>query len=183
MSAVRWDALFADLESRLAAEDRLAFEADVADLTRAEFGALKVLDRLRSHASRELRFRLVDGTELAARPVETGADWVLLGGRPGDTVLPLAAVTWISGLSRAADVPAQAASRLTLSTVLRGLARDRIPVMVWTLGSHPLTGTIDRVGADHIDLALHPQEVARTARAVSEVRCVSVPALLRITAS
>ena len=179
---MRWERLFADLEARLEAEERVSAAGDIADLVRAEHGQLAVRDRLRAHLDAELTWSFVSGdVPVAGRLIDVGADWVLVHTATGEMLIPIPAVQCITGLSRqAAPDPGEVARRLGIRVVLRGLARDRAVVSVWLGGDQWLSGTIDRVGADHVDLAVHPQDESRRARAVLEVRCVLLPAVLGI---
>jgi len=61
--------------------------------------------------------------------------------------------------------------------VLRDLARRRIPVTVQLRTGRALTGTIDRAGADHLDLALHESGTPRRAAAVRGLRLVPFDAV------
>jgi hypothetical protein len=182
---MRWELLFADLEALADATERAAFDADVADRARSERAQLQLADRLRAHvdATAPLGFWLADGGRLAARLVDVGADWVLLEDG-GPVVLPLGAVTGIEGLTRAAGGdPGPLARTVRLTVVLRRLARDRATVRLSTIDRTAVVGTIDRVGADHLDLALHPQDEFRRAAAVRAVRVVPLAALVQVRAA
>ena len=179
---MRWDELFADLEASVEAEDRAGFEAEVADLARSEQALLSTADRLRAHVGATLRFHLVDGGEVTGRVLEVGRDWVAVTAGAGSALVPLAAVAGVDGLGRAAQAPPEPGGppvlRLGLGTALRALARDRAYVRVTLRGGAVLGGTVDRAGADHLDLALHPADEPRRPTAVSGVRCVPFPALV-----
>lgn len=163
---MRWDDLFSDLEALVEEEDRAALDAEVADLARAERAALTLADRLRGHVGAAVRLTLVDGEPVEGRVDEVGATWVSLAGS-GDLLVPLGAVTAVAGLGAAASPQEPGlVRRLPFSVVLRGLSRDRRPVSVRLVGGTRLDGTIDRVGADHLDLAEHPADEPRRAAAV-----------------
>jgi hypothetical protein len=99
--------------------------------------------------------------------------WLLLSDERGRALVPTASVVTVTGLGRqVAPEPGTVLRRLGLGHVLRGLARDRAPVTLHA-GSSTLSGTIDRVGADHLDLALHAQGEVRRAAAVSGVATVA----------
>ena len=181
---MRWELLFADLEALADATERAAFDADVADRARSERAQLVLADRLRAHAdaAAPLGFWLADGGRLTARLLDVGADWVLLDDA-GPVVLPLAAVTGVEGLTRAAaGDPGRLARTARLGLVLRRLARDRTMVRVCTVDRASAVGTIDRVAADHLDLALHAQDEFRRAGAVRAVRVVPLTALVQVRA-
>jgi hypothetical protein len=179
---VRWEWLFSDLEALAEADDRAGFEADVGDLVRAERGAIHLRDRLRAHVGCELDLHLRRGGTLTGALLEVGADWVLLRSGTRDVLLPVAAAVAVCGLSRSAlGDEARPARPLRLSVVLRGLAGDRAPVVVELAGGLVLTGTIDRVGADHLDLAVHALDEPRRQASVAGVRTLPTAAIEQIT--
>ena len=179
---MRWERLFEDLEARLEFEERAAVDADVVDLVRAERAQLAVRDRLRAHLDELLTWSLVSVDEpVSGRLLDVGSDWVLIEVRPGEMLIPIGAVQCIEGLSRIAEpAPGEVARRLGIGVILRGLARDRAVVSVRSVGDHWVTGTIDRVGADHVDLAVHPQDESRRGPAVRGVRCLLLSAVVGI---
>lgn len=151
----RWDQLFADLEAQLAAGRADEARWDVAELTRAERSRVSLADRLRAAAGTRLRIVTGHDESLEGVVVEAAEQWVLLGlGAGRQAVVPLSAVRTVEGLGvRVAPPAGRAESALGLGHVLRALARDRVVVSVRTAaGAH--TGRLDRVGADHVDLAL-----------------------------
>jgi hypothetical protein len=175
---VRWEQLFADLEAQLAGAG--AERGLVADLERAEVARTPLADRIRAHAGAEVRLRLRDGSALAGIVVEAAPAWLLLREGAQDVLVPAAALAGVSGLSRAVAPPAgQVARRLGLGEALRALARDRTPVRL-LLDGGAVTGTVDRVGADHLDLAEHPVEELRRAAAVRGVLAVPFAVVLAV---
>lgn len=175
-AAVRWQRLFEDLEAQLDLEAAAELRAEVADRTRAEQADVWLADRLR--AAGEVAVHLSDGAVVAGRVEDAAPEWVVLAEARGQALVPLAAVSSVSGLPRRVAPPAGAVLRRTsLRTALRALARDRAPVRVAVAGAE-LAGTVDRVAGDHVDLALHPPGEPRRAGAVLEVRAVALAALL-----
>ena len=76
------------------------------------------------------------------------------------------------------------AQRMTFGFVLRDVVRRRIPTTVHLTDGRALAGTIDRAGADHLDLALHEPGVPRRADNVTGFRLVpfAAVALVRLDA-
>jgi hypothetical protein len=179
---MRWEQLFADLEARLEAEERAAAEGDLADLVRAEHGQLTVRDRLGAHIGATLTWSVGSAEpSVTGELLDLGADWMLVRTVRREVLVPIAAVGSIAGLSRAAvPVKGEVARRLGLAVVLRGLARDRAVVTVRLRDEQSVTGTIDRVGADHLDLALHAAELPRRSGAVLGVRCLMFQAIISV---
>lgn len=174
---MRWDDLFADLEAQLAAADDAALAADVEQRLRRELGRQALVQRLRAAAGTDVVLGVGDEV-LHGRLGAVGPDWVLLTG-PAETLVPVAALDWTQGLGRAVDAvpPGRVWSRLGLASALRALGRDRSPLRVRTAAPGALAGTIDRVGADHLDLAVHPLDAPRRATAVTAVRTIPFAAL------
>jgi len=65
---------------------------------------------------------------------------------------------------------------------LRAVARDRAPVSVLTGGDDGLTGTIDRVGADFVELAAQAAWEQRRGPAVRSVLLVPLGAIRLVRA-
>ncbi|MEO7058282.1 MAG: hypothetical protein ABI083_01040 [Lapillicoccus sp.] len=176
---MRWDELFDDLESRLAEEDRRDLEAEVADRTRRERALLGLQDRFtacQSGAPVEVR---VAGAGLVAGPVVgVGPDWVLVAERPEHPALvAYAAIRVVSGASGRAGHIGAVAKAFGLGAALRAVSRDRAVVEVVDLDGVVLTGTIDGVGSDLIDVAEHPVDVPRRREHVQAVRSIPFSAL------
>ncbi len=150
---MRWDTLFADLEAQLQAAEGAALDAEVAERVRIEVGALTLTDRLRGHIGSPVTLRLVGATVIRGRIVEVGADMCLIADDSGARVIvAVRGVVMIGGLRRAARTEVSAVlRRLGLRHALRALARERQQVRMLTVAGE-VSGTIDRVGADHIDL-------------------------------
>lgn len=155
---MRWDALFADLQAQLDAADAAALDAEIAERVRIETGALSLADRLRGHRATTpdapLAVTLPAGTVVRGTVLDVGSDLVLLAEEArGHVLIPLQWVVMMTGLGRPARTePSAVLRRLGLRHALRGLGRQREPVRLLTTNGQ-LTGMIDRVGADHIDVS------------------------------
>lgn len=162
---MRWDRLFQDLEAQLALEDVRELGSEVADRTRRERALLDVHTRLLANVGAPGVGVRLPGRVLTGRLVDVGPDWVLLESAPERPVLvALGAVRAVSGLGAGARTPSVVAKRFALGAALRALSRDRAVVEIADVEGRQATGTIDVVGADHLELAEHaPDESRRTA--------------------
>lgn len=200
---MRWEQLFADLEAQFDERADLEAAAELADRQRLEFGAVGVIARLVPAIGSPLRLRMRTGMSITGVLRRLGPDWALVSEGAGrDTLVPLAAVTVVEGLTTATGQPlGMVAGRLTLRYALRGLVRDRSPVAVIVPGGGgsggsdnsggyggggaagtELTGTIDRIGADFLELALHAPWEPRRAGSVRQVVLIPLTALVVVRA-
>ncbi len=156
---MRWDALFADLEAEVQAEEALERRAEVVDRIRSELGRLRLVDRLAPALGSPgpLRIGISGHPSLSGALTGLGADWLLVAQAGGsESLVALAAVQLIQGLSHASAEPGwegKVGARLDLRVALRRLVRDRSAVTVRLTSADALTGRLARVGADHVELA------------------------------
>ena len=178
---MRWDQLFADLEQRAESLEAAELEAEIADRVRAENAKISLADRLRGNVGKNLTLGLVDGSATAGILQRVAADFVLLNAVQTETLVPLHSIGWLDGLGAAAAVPAGVVeSRLGLRSALRALARDRVAVTAVCLGAAPLTGTPGRVGADYVELAVHPPDESPRRGAVRMLLCLPLPQIVTL---
>jgi hypothetical protein len=178
---VRWEQLFEDLESQLEAAERADFDAEVSDRTRRELALVRLADRLRHSAGRPLDLGVAGVGTLRGTVLRVGPGWLLLDDGSGHELLVLEpAILTLRGLpvasSAAAEVLAVAA-RIRIGQLLRGIARDRSAVVVVLRDGSRFHATIDRVGADFIDLVEHPDGEIRRPDRQADARTVSVAAI------
>ncbi len=154
---MRWDRLFADLESQAQTMVEADADAEIADQVRFELGRISLLSRLRAAEGAAVSLSVEGVGTVRGALLQVGADWLLL--QAADEVLiPLTAVLAISDLPTAATSPSggsPVSSRLRLTAALRAVVLERSAVMVTLRTGTSLTGTPERVGADYVDLALH----------------------------
>ncbi|MGY1726656.1 hypothetical protein ACI79J_06760 [Geodermatophilus sp. SYSU D01062] len=178
---MRWQQLFADLQAEFEEAAAAGERAELPSRSRAEVGALRLADRLGGAVGGHVSLRCRGAGEVAGRLTELGPDWALLDDGSGREVLvALPAVVAVSGLVRttaAAGAPRAVRAALDLRRALRGLARDRGAVAVVLDDGGVLTGTVDRVGADFVELAEHAADDFRRAGAVRGVRAVVLSAV------
>lgn len=164
---MRWDDLFADLEAQLHEANRGMRAAEVAELVRSERAGIGWIDRLASALGNPVVLRTPAG-QVAGRLTDVGRDWVAVeeSGR-GAAVLPTATVQGVGDLPRRVDPGGGIARSFGWGTALRGISRDRSVVAVHDVAGGVWVGTIDQVGADHLDVALHPADAVRRPAAVT----------------
>ncbi len=142
----------------------------------------------RAHA-----MHLADGDTVTGRVARVGADWFAVvadapeAPRPGATLVPLWALAGIVATAdavltsvRDADPGPALGQRMGFGFVLRDLVRRRVPVSLQLIGGKTLTGTVDRAGADHLDLALHDAGAPRRAGNVTGYRIVPFAAVAAV---
>ena len=179
---MRWDGLFADLAAqadRLEAVDRAV---EVTERTRIEVGALSLGDRLRAALGSQVRLRCRGEFRMAGTLLQASTQWVLLdGGRGDETLVSVTNLVSVTGLTRlAAGAPhAAVESRLGIRQVLRGIAADRSTCQIRLADASTVVGTLDRVGGDFVEVALHTSDVRRRTE-VREVQLLHLPWLVAL---
>jgi hypothetical protein len=186
---MRWDELFADLEGQLEAGIGAEERESEAEEERLRLGRSSLRDRIaamgRDRAA--VRLRLVTGDVITLAPRTVGRDWLAgdLAGGDAQCVLPLAAVAaalpTAEQLARSLDPPEVGAltDRLGLPFVLRDLARRRRAVQLVTR-SGVITGTFDRVGRDHADVAVHPAGDWRRSSSVARIEVLALAEIVLV---
>lgn len=199
---VRWDRFFEDLEDQLASEGEAERAALDTEAERLRLSRIALRDRLRGldgggggasggAMASAPSIEFLDGTVLAGWVTGVGADWIGVTGaeaRASVVLVPVRAIAAISiaesdvvrSARASAPVVRGLAERMTLGFVLRDLARRRVPVTAHLLGGRMMSGTIDRAGADHLDLALHDPGGARRSSDVTGFRIIPFAAIARV---
>jgi hypothetical protein len=180
---MRWTELFADLEAQLDNEEAAEQRVEVAERSRRELASITLLDRLAAHLGEPIQLGVEGVGPVRGRLVDAATQWLMIEETPGRAaVVPVRACLWLQGLGRAAAIPAEhsVARRLGLSSALRTLARQRVSVQLHLRDAAQVSGTIDRVHADHLDLAEHPGDEPRRREAVRGVRAVPLRAIAMV---
>ena len=181
---MRWEQLFADLEAQAAEQEAAAEGAEEASRSRAEQGQVRLADRLRGALGQQLSLSCGGIGELTGRLLDVGVDWLLVADQQGREVLvatdAVAAVAGLGAGTAPSSPEGAVARRLDLRRAVRGLARDRAAVTVLLTDGSALVGTVDRVGADFLELAEHPLDQPRRRSAVTSVRAVPLPAVVAV---
>lgn len=189
---MRWNRFFEDLEHQLDSEWEVQQAAVDGETERLRLSRLDLRTRLTALLGSDIAVELAGTSVLSGELTAVGADWIGLTREPGGAALvPLSSVQALR-LGREAmlasigvgddhgDAPrthASLAARQTFGFVLRDLARRRICVVLQRGDERALAGTIDRVGVDHLDLALHDRGVPRREGEVSGYRIVPLAAV------
>lgn len=178
---MRWDRLFTDLEAQLAGAGAAELAGEVSDRTRREVSRLHLADRAVMAGGAVLTLGLGPAGSVSGRLARSGPGWWLLAAEPtGDLLVCTDALAWVSGLpALAAEPQAQSvvSARLGLPYALRGIARDRSAVTVVLRDGSTCAGTIDRVGADFLDLTEHAPGEPRRGSAVLGARTIALSAI------
>lgn len=187
---MRWERFFEDLEDQLDSEWEAERAALDSEAERLRMSQRTLRERLVATVGGELGIELAGGAAASGRVVAVGADWCGLDPvetRGGTVLVPLWSVRALTmsheGVLRAARSAGPGSSlsqRMTFGFVLRDLVRKRVPVSVELGSQRALTGTIDRAGADHLDIALHDPGLPRRADAVTGFRIVPFTAIAAI---
>jgi hypothetical protein len=174
---VRWQQLFDDLDAQARALGGAEHDAEVHDRAVLARGTVGLLSRLARATAVDLVLR--DGAAARGTVVEHGRDWVVLhDGGAGAVLVPAHAI--VRARCGSPD-RAATATDAGLRTVLRGLVRRRCYVRASLRSVGVLGGTLDAVGADHVELALHDADVPRRQERVRAVELVALRALCRVS--
>jgi hypothetical protein len=181
---MRWDVLFADLEAQADAIERSERAIEIGELTRIEVGCLGLLERLRPALGTALRLRCAGGFATSGKLVRVAPEWGLIDeGQGRDSLLALGNVISIAGLGRLSAPPGAAGaveSRLGIRHALRAIAADRSVTQLCLSDGSALSGTVDRVGKDFLELSIHAPGEVRRRSDVREVQLVSFAGLVAV---
>ncbi len=158
---MRWESLFADLESQLNGARARERTVEIQEMVRIERSQLRLWDYLAGQTGAELALDLLSGQRLRGVLVHVGVNWLsLLEGNAEYLVLATGVRSIEVAGQRAAVVDeATVRRRVSQGAALRSLVRDRARVTVWAVDGAALgTGTLDHAGADHLRLARHPAD-------------------------
>ncbi|MCI1017660.1 hypothetical protein HWD99_03380 [Microbacterium sp. C5A9] len=193
---MHWDRLFENLEGQLAAEWESERAALDAESERLRISRLELRSRLRILCAAAAPATVdLPGHRLRLRLQSLGADWVAATMTDGEAsssravrIIPLHAILGVStdhglllsSLDENEPLMPSLRERMTLGFLLRDFARRRVPVRIIGIDGADLHGTVDRAGADHLDLALHDPGTARLAGAVQSFRLIPFAAVASV---
>jgi hypothetical protein len=171
--------VFEDLEAEFEAGLRREAEQEAVAAIRAQVGATTLWERLARNVGAEAVARAgahaVRGTLVASYP-----DYFVLRDPEGGQHLVRAQAGSLAlppSQEPLQPAPGGAARRFGLALALRELARRREPVRVELLDGNAVTGTIEAVGGDYLELAEHEVGEARREAAVRAHRFAAFAAI------
>ena len=196
---MRWDQLFADMEARFDELQDAQAAAEQADRDRVAAGAVLMTQRLSGSLDQHVSIRLAGTQPVTGTLRSVGPDWLMVEeGYQRQSIIALDAVVAVEGVrASTGSAPEGLALRLDLRHALRAVARDRSPVAValagtafasrgeagaFSDGAGEIIGTIDRVGADFIEVAVHAAWEPRRAGSVRSVALLPIGAILLVRA-
>lgn len=178
---MRWDELFGDLEGQFAAAESAELATEVADRSRREISTLRFVDRLRPAVGRPIDVRVWGAGTVEGRLTALGPDWLLIAqAGTRETLIAAHAVLSVGGLTAQSASPMSegtVAARLDFPFALRAITRDRSPITLSLVDASHVSGTIDRVGSDFIEVAEHAAGELRRRVAVQSVRAYPMSAI------
>jgi hypothetical protein len=146
--------VFDDLEQQAAGLHLLERDAEVAEMSVAEYSRISLAERLHASVGQHLRLRLVGGHQVTGRLTRSGPDWLLLVDRGAEWIVRCEGIASVSGLSQRADSEEtwSVVDRLTIRSLLRRLSADSVGCLVRFVDDQQVQGRIGRVGQDFLEL-------------------------------
>ncbi len=149
-------AVFDDLEQQAEGLQLAERDAEVADLTVAEYSRVSLAARVHASLGRDLRVRLVGGHVVAGRLSRVGDGWLLLVDAATEWIVRSEGILSMAGLSARADNEDtwSVIDRLTLRAVLRQIASAGDACLVHFVDDQQVEGRVGRVGRDFFELVV-----------------------------
>ena len=155
-----WDedlfAVLDDLEQQAEALYAAERDAELADRSRAEYGAVTLASRLMASLDTELTLGVAGVGRLTGTLRRLSKGWLLLGSAGSEWVVPLSAVTSVRDASRRSvpEVAWSPIARLALGSALRRLSEAGEPCVVHLVDGAVHEARVARVGAEVVELAV-----------------------------
>lgn len=155
-----WDedlfAVLDDLEQQAEALYAAERDAELADRSRAEYGAVTLASRLMASLDTELTLGVAGVGRVTGTLRRVSKGWLLLGSAGSEWVVPLPAVSSVSGVSPRSvpEVAWSPVARLGLGSALRRLSEAAEPCVVHLVDGSVHEARVARVGGDFVELAV-----------------------------
>ncbi len=154
-------AVLDDLEQQAEALYDAERATELADRSRAEYGAVTFASRLMASVGDDVALTVTGVGRLFGVVQRLGTGWVLLRGAGGDWVVHLDAIASAGGASQRSvpEVAWSPLTRLGLGSALRRLADAGEQCLVHQRDGSRLEGRVLRVGADFAEIEVAAQRV------------------------
>jgi len=162
---MNWDeqlfAVLDDLEQQAESLYDAERDAEVADRSRAEYGAVTLASRLMASVDDEIALAVTGIGRVSGRLRRVATGWLLLDTAAGQWVIPLSAVTAVGGASSRSipEVAWSPLTRLGLGSALRRLSEAAERCLVHRVDGSPLDCVVGRVGQDFAEVEVAPGRV------------------------
>ena len=177
---MRWESLFADLEAQFAADEARNQSSEIQEFVRIERARQTLMQRLARHLDGRIDVQLLGAERLGGRLAGIGKDWLVLHHGGSEELIPVRALAWWTALE-AGSGPPEGERRVGFSQALRVLVRDRARVSIGGVDGQLLaSGTLDQVGQDFLEVALHARDEFRRSSAVLGRTVIPFAALARV---
>ncbi len=177
---MRWESLFADLEAQFEADSARNRISEVQEIVRIERARQTMLQRLERHLGTRVDLQLLGAERPSGELSAIGRDWLMLAHAGREELIPFRALAWWRGLE-AGRGPETRQRRVGFSQALRMLVRDRARVGIGGIDGQLLaTGTLDQVGQDFVEVALHEQDEFRRGPVVLGRSLIPFSAIARV---
>ena len=155
---MRWEEmlldLFDDLEQQAEGLALAERDAEVAELSRAEYAHVDFASRLHASTGHQVVLVVAGIGHIEARIVRVGVDWLLADDGRHEWILRTPALAHARGLSEQAVGEQNRAlpARVGVGSALRSVADTKAAVVLHRLDGASVRGQLRRVGADFVEL-------------------------------
>lgn len=162
---MNWDeqlfSVLDDLEQQAESLYDAERQAEVADRSRSEYGAVTLASRLMASLEAEVVLDLSGVGRISGILHRVATGWLLLESGSGQWVVPLGAVAAVGGASPRSvpEVAWSPVTRLGLGSALRRLSEAGERCVVHRTDGSRHEGVIRRVGADFAELEVTPDRI------------------------
>jgi hypothetical protein len=186
---MRWEErlldVFDDLEQQAEGLALAERDAEVAELSRAEYAHVDFASRLHASTGHEVTLVVAGMGHIEARIIRVGLDWMLADDGQHEWILRTAALAHVRGLSELAvgEQNRSVSARVGVGSALRAVAESRAAVVLHRLDGGLVRGQLRRVGADFVELWVSEHAEAWTPGQEGHVEVVPFAGLAAVRAT